>query len=138
MWYPTKPHRDARSRRSSGAIGAEVDVVGDEPRLFRLDEVGEVFEARLQLVERPLANLRMSMYTIAADMSPGTSIDESVLVPSGADAGAGRDLERADARGTRPPRLDSDAPEAPGDSHAFRAVVQVSVVSCVFEYMLWW
>ena len=41
-----------------GAIVAEVDVVGDELWLLRLDEVGEVFEARLQLVERPLANLR--------------------------------------------------------------------------------
>ena len=47
----------ARSFRATTASD-EVDVIGDELWLFRLDEVGEVFEACLQLVERPLANLR--------------------------------------------------------------------------------
>ena len=53
-----------------GAIVAEVNVVGEEPWLFRLDEVDEVFEARLQLASAPSQTSEISMYTIAAVISP--------------------------------------------------------------------
>ena len=59
-----------------GAIGAEVDVVGEEPWLFRLDEVDEVFEARLQLVECSLANLRnIDVHNRGGHIPPVTRID---------------------------------------------------------------
>jgi hypothetical protein len=67
-----------------GAIATEVDVLGDELWLFRLDEVGEVFEARLQLVERPLGNLRDVDVHDHVGHSTGTRVSTPVVVRSGA------------------------------------------------------
>jgi hypothetical protein len=41
-----------------GAIVAEVNVVGDDPRLVGVDKVDQFFHAQLQLLERPRANIR--------------------------------------------------------------------------------
>ena len=44
--------------RHPGAVFAQIHVVGDQPRLVRLDEGDQTLDGRLQLVERSLTNIR--------------------------------------------------------------------------------
>ena len=63
--------------RHLGAILAEVNVVSDEPRLVRFDEVDQLSDGWLQRVERSLANLRTCRHTgsdptcASCDVLPG-------------------------------------------------------------------
>jgi hypothetical protein len=51
-----------------GAIVAEVNVVGDEPWLVRLDEVDQFFLAAFSSSSAPSRTSEVSTYTIASDI----------------------------------------------------------------------
>src|SRR5829696_8355688 len=59
MWYSSEAESRWRCMTVIRApLSAEVDVVGDELGLVRLDEASELFDGGLQFPERSLANLR--------------------------------------------------------------------------------